>query len=44
MAEGSIITSLCWVSRGFAKNIVEDYNPTKAEIEEYKKEGHKYTK
>ena len=30
-----IITSLCWVSRGFAKNVVEEYNPTKEELEEY---------
>lgn len=28
MAEGTMITSLCWVSKGYAKNIVEEYNPT----------------
>jgi hypothetical protein len=44
MAEGAIITSLCWVSRGFAKNVVEDYNPTKKEVEEYQMEGLKYSK
>lgn len=36
MSEGTIVTSLCWISRGYAKNVVEDYKPTKKEIEAYK--------
>jgi hypothetical protein len=30
-AEGTMITSLCWVSRGFAKPLLEEANPDKDE-------------
>lgn len=38
-SETAIITSLCWVSRGYASAIVEEYEPTKQEIEQYKQIG-----
>jgi hypothetical protein len=31
----TIITSLCWVSRGFAKQIVEEYEPNPEELRAY---------
>lgn len=34
-ASSAMITSLCWVSRGHARNVVEEYNPTKEELAEY---------
>jgi hypothetical protein len=43
--EGSaIITSLCWVSRGYAKAVLEEYEPSKKELETYKKIESKLTK
>jgi hypothetical protein len=39
MVESSIITSLCWVSRGYANPVTTDYIPTKKEVEAYKKLG-----
>ncbi len=35
MADSSIITSLCWVQRGYAKAVIDDYEPTKKEIEAF---------
>eukprot|EP00347_Sterkiella_histriomuscorum_P014628 403360154 len=31
MADSAIITSLCWVSRGYAKAIIDEYEPTQQE-------------
>ncbi len=36
MAESTIITSLCWVSRGYASQVVEEYEPSKEELKAYK--------
>jgi len=35
MAESTIITSLCWVSRGYAKQIVEEYEPNPEDLKQY---------
>jgi hypothetical protein len=34
-SDSTIITSLCWVSRGFAKQIVEDYQPNPEDMHIY---------
>jgi hypothetical protein len=39
MEGAAIITALCWVSRGYATAMVEEYEPTKEEVEQYKKVG-----
>ena len=31
MADSAIITSLCWVSRGYSKAIIDEYEPDEAE-------------
>jgi len=36
MADSAIITSLCWVSRGYAKAIVDEYEPTDKEQKVFK--------
>lgn len=35
MADSAIITSLCWVSRGFAKAVVDEYEPTAKELKAF---------
>lgn len=35
-SESTIITSLCWVSRGYAKTIVEEYEPNAEDLKVYK--------
>jgi len=32
MAEGAMITSLCWIRKGYARNVVEDYQVSKEEL------------
>jgi len=34
--QSTIITSLCWVSRGYAKTVVEEYEPNPEEVRTYK--------
>jgi hypothetical protein len=34
--QATIITSLCWISRGFASLQVEEYEPNAEEIRTYK--------
>ena len=34
--QSTIITSLCWVSRGFANQVVEEYEPNPEELREFK--------
>ena len=36
MADSTIITSLCWVSRGFAKQVVEEYEPNPEDMKAFK--------
>jgi hypothetical protein len=43
-AEGAIITSLCWVQRGYANTVMKEYEPTKEELEQYKKVSHTLSK
>ena len=31
MADSAIITSLCWVSRGYAKAVIDEYEPDEVE-------------
>ena len=38
-SEGVIITSLCWVSRGYSAAMIQESEPTKEEILKYKKVG-----
>ena len=33
----SIISSLCWVQRGYAKAQLEEYEPTEAELKKHQK-------
>lgn len=35
-SDSTIITSLCWVSRGFAKQHVEEYEPNPEDLRAYK--------
>ena len=35
-SEATIITALCWVSRGYAKTNVEEYEPNENELKMYK--------
>lgn len=35
MAESTIVTSLCWISRGYASQTVKEYEPSKADLEAY---------
>ena len=35
-SDSTIITSLCWVSRGFAKQLVEEYEPNPEDLKAYK--------
>ncbi len=35
MADSAIITSLCWVSRGYANAVMEEYEPTKEELKTF---------
>ena len=37
MAESTIITSLCWISRGYAKQTVQEYEPNENEKQAYQK-------
>ncbi len=37
MADKSIITSMCWVSKGYAKNVSVQHEPSKAELQSYSK-------
>jgi hypothetical protein len=34
--DSTIITALCWISRGFASQVVEDYEPNPEELKTYK--------
>lgn len=34
---GAIISSLCWVQRGYAKEMLENYEPSEQDIEMHKK-------
>jgi hypothetical protein len=43
MAEKTIITSLFWVKRGYAKVVTDTYEPTEEEIEEVKKLSQKFS-
>jgi len=36
MAESAMITSLCWVSRGYAKAVIDEYEPSKKELAAFK--------
>ena len=33
----AIISSLCWVNRGYAKAMLEEYEPTEQELKKHKK-------
>lgn len=35
-SDSAIITSLCWVSRGYANQVVEEYEPNPEELKMYK--------
>ena len=35
MADSAIITSLCWISRGYAKAVIDEYEPTDQEQKIY---------
>lgn len=34
-SDSTIITSICWVSRGFAKQVLDDYEPNPEELRAY---------
>lgn len=34
---GAIVSALCWVDRGYAKAMLEEYQPTQEEFEKLKK-------
>lgn len=34
-SDSTIITSICWVSRGFAKQVLDDYEPKAEELRAY---------
>ena len=36
-AIGTIVTSLAWVSRGFAKPLLDSYEPTEKELKKHQK-------
>ena len=35
-SEATIITSLCWVSRGYASQNIEEYEPNPEDLKAYK--------
>ncbi len=35
-ADSTIITALCWVSRGFAKQVIDEYEPNPEDLKMYK--------
>ena len=43
-ALGTIVTSLAWVSRGFAKPLLDSYEPTEKELKQHKKVSKKELK
>jgi hypothetical protein len=43
-ALGTIVTSLAWVSRGFAQPLLDSYEPTEKELKSHKKVSKKELK
>lgn len=37
MADSAIITALTWVSRGYAKAVIDEYEPSAEELKAFKK-------
>ncbi len=35
-AEGAIISAMCWVSRGYAAAVLQEFEPSPEELEQYK--------
>lgn len=40
----TIVSALCWVSRGYAKPTLTEYQPTEAELKQHKKMSKKLLK
>lgn len=41
---GTMITALCWVSKGFAKPVIDAYEPDEKILKKHKKLQHKISK
>lgn len=42
--QGTMVTALAWVSRGYAKPLLDVYEPTTKEMSKHQKLSHKLTK
>lgn len=43
-SDSTIITSLCWVSRGYAQQVVDEYEPNPDDVKVYKQMAKKLEK